>query len=292
MVMATATVMATEWMKNQRKNKYMNRNSIILSVVLAGMLLAGCAAPKDVAYLSAVGTDIPADTVSQPHCTIQTDDLIAITVSSETPESAIPFNQESNRAISNGTSYTNVGSTTASGYLVDLRGCITFPVFGTIKVAGLTTTELADTLEQRLIQANYITDPEVSVRLLNYKVTVLGEVARPGQVPVAGERITLLEALAYCGDLTIYGQRKNVMIIRDADGRRSTATVDLTDQALMQSPYYYLQQNDVVYVEPNRLKKMMSQNSETKVLSIVSTLASLASTVSMVFYYYKISTRY
>lgn len=270
----------------------MNRNSIILSIVLAGMLLAGCVTPKDVAYLSTSVPDGSLVAEQQPHCTIQADDLLSITVSSETPESAIPFNQESNRAISNGTSYTTVGSTTASGYLVDSRGCITFPVFGTLRVAGLTTNELADTLEQRLIQAHYITDPEVSVRMLNYKVTVLGEVARPGQVPVAGERITLLEALAYCGDLTIYGQRKNVMIIRDADGRRTIASVDLTDQALMQSPYYYLQQNDVVYVEPNKMKKKMSQNSETKALSIVSTLASLASTIAMVFYYYKISSRY
>lgn len=272
-------------------NHTIQRATAIMAIIAAICLnLIGCKAPEDIAYLRTIQDNQEQYITQAPVCTIQPDDLLSITVSSETPESAIPFNQETSRAINNGNSYTMVGSALPSnGYLVDGDGRITYPVFGRINVAGLTTADLADTLEQRLISSHYISDPEVTVRLLNNKVTVLGEVNLPGEVKVAGERITIFEAIAKCGDLTINGQRQNVLIVREENGKRLINRVDLTNESIFDSPYYYLRQNDVVYIEPNNMKKKMAQMNETKVLSLVSTGASIITSIFNVYYYYKIA---
>jgi len=220
---------------------------------------------------------------------IHTGDRLYIYISSHTPESTIPFNQETNKIVTttsvatdlelnrnlkantNTPDINNQSTLTyeeavfndregakAAGYLVSDSGYIDFPILGRFQAAGLTRDSLARSIKAKLVAGLYVEDPVVTVRLQNFRVAVLGEVARPNQLQVQGERLTLLEALALAGDLTIYGQRKNVLVLREDNGRYTMGRVDLTGKSLFASPYYYLQQNDIVYVEPNKKKKRQS----------------------------------
>src|SRR5690606_26571685 len=180
---------------------------------------------------------------------IQPDDLLKITVSSLSQESNMLFNAgilttTGNNAIS--TSPLN------DGYLVDKAGEINFPVLGKIKIGGLTKDEAIEEVSFRLRE--YVKDPIVNIRFMNFKVTVIGEVNRPSTFTVATEKITILEALGLAGDMTPYGKRENVLVIRDKDGVRSANRLNLNDKSILSSPYYYLTQNDVVYVEPDKMK--------------------------------------
>jgi len=145
-----------------------------------------------------------------------------------------------------------VGNPRLLPYLVDADGNINFPVLGKLKVAGVTTQQLGDQITQQL--TTYLVEPIVNVRLTNFKITVMGEVKLPGTYTVPNERITLIEALGLAGDLTIQAKRSPILLIREKNGKREFITVDLTNKALFNSPYYYLAQNDVLYVEPNKAK--------------------------------------
>ena len=152
---------------------------------------------------------------------------------------------------------------------------------GKLHVAGLSRLELRDLIKEKLISGDYIKDPVVTVQFLNYKVSVMGEVARPGSFTITGDRITLLEALSMAGDLTIYGRRDRVAVIREENGKRTILFHDLRSSDIFTSPCYYLQQNDIVYVEPNKAKagqRDINQNNSVSVwLSAVSVLAAVAS---------------
>jgi polysaccharide export outer membrane protein len=146
------------------------------------------------------------------------------------------------------------GVVQASGYLVDQEGFIDFPVLGKVKAAGATKKELKQRITSDLVSRKLLIEPIVDIRYLNFRVTVLGEVGSPSVVNVPHEKITLLEALGLAGDLTVYGKRDNVLIVRDEGGRKLLTRINLNSAELFQSPYYYLQSNDVVYVEPNKAK--------------------------------------
>lgn len=269
-------------------NKMVNKIRILL-IVMGAALLTACS-PKNLVYFSDLDRMVQnVEGMQVLPCTIQKDDLLSILVSSETPESAIPFNLETSRMATLSNATVNPGVSDLKGYLVDASGRINFPVLGLLKVQSMTTTQLARELEYQLKSSGYINDPKVTVRILNFKVSVLGEVARPGEINVGGERITLFEALSQAGDLTIYGRRDNVAIIREDGYKRKLVRVDLTNDSLFESPYYYLCQNDVIYVEPNQTKKRASRNTEAVVISTVSGVLSLISTVAMIYYYYLLS---
>ena len=221
---------------------------------------------------------------------IQANDLLSIYVESETPESTIQFNQETNKiAVFNGT-VMNPGASAVSGYLVNNDGDIIFPVLGRIRVVGMTHNELAAFIEQELISEGHITDPVVTVKLMNFRVCVLGDVNRPGQLVVAGERLTIFEALSMVGDLTIYGQRHNVTIIREENGLRTVGEIDLSSKEVFNSPYYYLHQNDVVYVEPNMRRKKTAER-DPMILTYISSAVSIVSVLASCFYYYMLAKR-
>jgi Periplasmic protein involved in polysaccharide export len=185
-----------------------------------------------------------------PKPIIQPNDLLNITVSSLNPEASAIFNQPNNA----GTNATTT-TTTANGYLVDGDGNIQFPLLGSIKAAGMTKDELKNKLTKDLTDKKLLVDPIIAVRFLNFKVTVLGEVAKPTVITVPSEKISLLEAIGLAGDLTIYAQRDNVMVIREEDdGKKTTKRLNLNSTELFNSPYYYLKPNDVVYVEPSKAK--------------------------------------
>jgi polysaccharide export outer membrane protein len=178
-----------------------------------------------------------------------------------------------------------------SGYLVNNDGDIVFPVLGKIHVLGKTHTELAAELEQRLVGEGHILDAVVTVKLMNFRVSVLGDVQRPGQIQATGERLTIFEALSMVGDLTIYGQRHNVTVIREENGVRTIGEIDLSSKSVFDSPYYYLHQNDVVYVEPNMRKKKNAER-DPMTMTYISSAVSIVSVLSSVFYYYILSRYY
>lgn len=181
----------------------------------------------------------------------------------------------------------NVSQQRLVGYLVNQDGNIDFPILGEIHVEGLTRMQVTELIKKRLIEEELIKDPIVTVQFLNFKVSVIGEVGRPGTFDISGDRITLLEALSMAGDLTIYGRRDRVAVIREKDGKRSILYHDLRSSDIFQSPCYYLQQNDIVYVEPNNAKtgqsRINSNNSVGVWLSGVSVLASITSLLVTMF---------
>ncbi len=211
---------------------------------------------------------------AMPKPVIQNNDLLNITVSSLNPEASAVFNQPGGANNTNNSNMQPTATTTpANGYLVDGEGNIQFPFLGTVKASGMTKDELKDKLTKSMVDKKLLVDPIISVRFLNFKVTVLGEVAHPTVVTVPSESITLLEALGLAGDLTIYAQRDNVLVIRDENGKKVTHRLNLNSNELFSSPYYYLQSNDVVYVEPNKAKVASTSRTNTWLPIVLSALS-------------------
>lgn len=248
------------------------------------ILFSACNSTKEVVYLQDVVPLKQQDIERKYEVFIHEDDLLSIMVNSKDPELALPFNMP---LVTYQIGSESVGQQRVLGYLVDTNGDIDFPILGKIHVAGLSRLELRDLIKEKLISGDYIKDPVVTVQFLNYKVSVMGEVARPGSFTITGDRITLLEALSMAGDLTIYGRRDRVAVIREKNGQRTILFHDLRSSDIFTSPCYYLQQNDIVYVEPNKAKagqRDINQNNSVSVwLSAVSVLAAVASLLVTVF---------
>ena len=190
----------------------------------------------------------------------KTDDLIYIDVNSSDVESLKPF---MNEIISNGNQapgYNN-GIAAKGGYLIDINGNIDFPLIGQVKIGGLSRPEATQLIQIRLRE--FINDAIVTLRIQNFKITILGDVKLPGTYNIPNERITILEAIGLAGDLNITGVRNNILVIREENGLKSEFRIDLTQKDFFSSPYYYLKQNDVVYIEPNRAKRNTSIVSST-----------------------------
>lgn len=177
---------------------------------------------------------------------IQQEDLLTITVSAADVKATLPFNQQNVYQATAGTATDMAFKPT---YLVDEKGEIDFPVIGKLKVGGLTRLEATELLRSKL--KVYINDPGVNLTFANFKVTILGEVTRPGSYTLPQERVTVLEALGLAGDLTLKGQRNNILLVREQNGEKKMERLNLLTDSLLNSPYYYLAQNDVIYVEPN-----------------------------------------
>lgn len=255
------------------------RNYILMCMAV---LCTSCASYKKVVYLQDV-EPLKQQVIEQKYeVYIHNDDLLAIMVNSKNPELALPFNMPI-VSYQLGSGSTNSGSQRVLGYLVDGNGDIDFPILGKLHVAGLTRMQLTEMIKQRLIEGDLIKDPIVTVQFLNYKVSVMGEVNRPGSFNISGDRITLLEALSMAGDLTIYGRRDRVAVIREKDGKRTILMHDLRSSDIFNSPCYYLQQNDIVYVEPNKAKAEQTDINQNKSLGVwfgaISALVSIASLI-------------
>lgn len=205
-------------------------------------LFIGCGSKKNIVYMQNARpfeTEVVTNTF-EPKFKI--DDIVSIYISSFDMEATTPFNL----TIGAGQNIRELE------YVIDKEGNIDFPVLGKIQLLGLSVTEAKELFRNRLIDGKYLNDPIVNIRIKNFRVTVLGQVHKPGTYMVEGQRITLLEAIGLAGDLEIKGKRKNILIIRDFDGVKTYTRVDLTSKEFVNSPVYYLTQNDVVYVEPNR----------------------------------------
>ncbi|MDH6342261.1 protein involved in polysaccharide export with SLBB domain [Parabacteroides sp. PFB2-12] len=247
------------------------------------VLLSACGSTKDVLYLQDVDPYKMVPIEHNYEVIIRNDDLLAIMVNSRNPELAMPFNMPM-VTYQLGTVGQNVGQQRVLGYLVDPSGEIDFPILGSLKVEGLTRNELTELIKNKLIEEDLIKDPIVTVQFLNYKISVMGEVARPGSFSISGDRITLLEALSMAGDLTIYGKRDRVAVIREKDGKRSILYHDLRSSDIFTSPCYYLQQNDIVYVEPNKRKAEQSDINQNNTIGVWVSVLSLLTTVAVLIF--------
>lgn len=207
------------------------------------------------------------------------DDQLSVTVSGTDPNAVAAFNIPLASYLTSGEM--NVTSTPVlHTYLVNSCGEIDFPVLGRLQVAGMTRSELTDMMTEKI--SAYVKSPIVTIQIRNFKVSVLGEVNKPGTVNVPNERLSILDALGMAGDLTIYGSRTNVLLIRDNNGQKEYHRFDLTSSATLTSAYYYLQQNDILYVEPNKARKgnaKYSQNGQFNV-SLASTIISALSVLA------------
>ena len=234
--------------------------------------VASCASRKDLAYLQNADSMQNLESFYSFEPTLKVDDLLSIIVSAETPEVTIPFNLPQIQ----GNYQINNNQNGIKTYLIDAEGFIDFPVVGSIQLAGLSRREAVDKLTDAV--AIYIINPSINLRILNYKVSIIGEVKFPGTFRLESERITLLEALSMSGDLTIYGRRDNILIIREIEGKKSFNRVDITSADFINSPFYYLTQNDQIVVEPNkpRMNASVVGPNITLIISALSVLVSLS----------------
>ena len=243
--------------------------------------LSSCASSKNVAYIQNSNMVDLSESAFLYDARIMPKDVLTITVNTVNPEASAPFNLIVRNTLTNTSSSIGTSSGSLQTYLVSNDGTIDFPVLGTLQVGGLTKLECEKRIHDKILPyLNANENPVVTVRMSNYKISVLGEVNRPGMFTVGNEKINIFEALAQAGDLTIYGVRNNVKLIReDANGRKEIYTLNLNDASIINSPYYYLQQNDIVYVEPNKVKAQNSGVGQTTSLWLTSTsiLISLAS---------------
>lgn len=261
----------------------MKKLTHFLLAAVAVVLLASCSTPKNVAYIQNSDYIDYEKSEYLYDARIMPKDILTITVSTVNPDASAPFNLLVHNTLNPTSTITNYSGGVLQTYLVDNQGCIDFPVVGTLQVGGLTKAMCEKLIHDKIQRfMNAEENPIVTVRMSNYKISVLGEVNRPGMFTVSNEKINIFEALAQAGDLSIYGVRDRVKLIREnAKGRKEIHTVNLNDADIVNSPYYYLQQNDVLYVEPNSVKAKNSAigTSTTIWISVTGALVSLASLI-------------
>lgn len=244
----------------------------VFYTLLMLMLFSSCGSRKNMVYLQQDSTQI--STLYEQYVPkIQVNDILTIVVTAADPKVTAPFNPVSSMTTTNMTQ--SVDMALRPTYTVDNQGDITLPMLGKVHVVGLTRIEAIEKLRTELSQ--YIKDPGVNMNFNNFRISVLGEVARPGSFIMPTERVTVLEALGMAGDLTIRGVRENIMLIREINGQKTMHRLDLTQQSTLNSPYYYLAQNDVIYVEPN--KAQINNSKLGANTNIIISIASLLITV-------------
>ena len=252
---------------------------MLLACVLGGM--TSCVSSKKMLYLQGADKlhENPQRIESNYELRIKPDDQLLITSNSKAPELLTPF---ANSQVLGSSSSTNTQETT--GLLVSQSGKIEIPVLGEMQAAGLTRQELAAAIKNKLIEGEYIKDPTVLVRFKGAKIVVLGEVGSPGVKDLPGERVTILEAIGLAGDLPPTAHRENILVIREENGERKSYSVNLTSgKDILNSPVFYLQQNDVVYVEPNKAINVKGSSALTYLSAGSSIIGVLASILSLVF---------
>ncbi|MBS9524521.1 polysaccharide biosynthesis/export family protein [Litoribacter alkaliphilus] len=230
----------------------MKNLKIIFHFLIIFSLLSSCVNTRKATYFNDLESGVYHIPVDELEPVLQKSDLLSISVSSLNPMATEIFNASN---VSGAYSSTATGLTAnAAGYLIDKDGFINFPYLGKLHAEGKTKKELTEEITAELLSRKLLVEPMVNIRYLNYKVSVLGEVAKPSVLTIPNEKVSILEAIGLAGDLTIYAKRNNVLLIRDQNGVKKVTRIDLTTDEIFKSPYYYLESNDVIYVEPNRAK--------------------------------------
>jgi len=245
-------------------------------LLILAVLLGSCSVSRKTVYFN----DLPdtarfewtAAKFTEP--VIQNDDILMINIQTVDPEGASAVNQGTSMQLIGASSGSSMSSQQTTGFLVDRNGMVTIPMMGEIKVAGLTTHQAKEVIAEKV--SVYYKEPIVQVRFANYKFTVLGEVSRPATYTVQNEKVTILDALGMAGDLPIYGKRDNVLLIRDHDGTKEFVRFDLNSATMFESPYYYLKQNDVIYVEPGKGRAASAESPRWQFYSMIASFVSVA----------------
>ena len=249
-----------------RKPKY-----LLVLILLVG---AGCVDTKKATYFNDLASTTITTNTPVPETIIRKNDLLNINVSSLDAQASAIFNAPN--LLPSAMNYGNTSSEIL-GYLVGNDGTIQFPILGNVKAEGLTKDQLKESIQKKLLDQNLLKGPIVSVRFLNFRVTVLGEVKNPTAIDVPSEKISLLEAIGLAGDLTIYAKRDNVLVIREVEnGNKEIKRINLNSAELLSSPYYYLKSNDIVYVEPNKSKVASSGRGQQWIPAVLSGLSLVA----------------
>jgi polysaccharide export outer membrane protein len=267
-----------------------------LGMVIMSVVISSCGNTRQLVYMQGKFDTAKLSQLNVSTAVIQKGDLLSIVVYSDNPGATALYNQSlivtNNSSVGGNTNpgggtgstsgaLSGVGSPTAPGYLVDEEGNIQFQGVGILHVEGLTKAKLKELLDSKL--KAYLDNPYYGIRFLNYRFTMLGELTKPGVFNIPGERISLLDAIGLAGDLTFYGRRDNVLIIRENDGKREFARLDLTKPEILASPYFYLQQSDVVIVEPTKRKVAANDQLTARNISIAATIVSTLALLYSIF---------
>ena len=258
----------------------MNTRQILMGCTVA-LLMTACASRKDVAYFRDMQQGQAYLYDAKYEATVHVNDRLSIIVSCKRPELAIPFNTHANSvqvsADGNVSTSTGGGQERASkGYRVDVDGNIDFPILGLLHVEGMKVSQVTDMIKERIVQGNYIKDPQVSLEFLNFRYTVLGAVGHTGTFTTSDDRVTLIDAIANAGDLSANAKLNSVAVIRETNGERRVYVQDIRSKDIFTSPCYYLQQNDIVYVEP----KYRGRDRESRGFQVGTVVLSLASVIT------------
>jgi len=241
---------------------------LIIQIVFLDM---SCISARKTVYFYDVKDTTYYQTAEENDAIIKKNDILSISISSLSAEASAIFNTTNNFVIS---STTAAGSNAqAAGYLVNTDGYIELPILGNIKAAGITKKQLKDNITKTILDKKLLINPIVNIRHLNFEVTVIGEVGHPTVITVPNEKISLIKAIGLAGDLTIYGKRENVLLIREEDGKRKTRHINLNSSSFFNSPYYYLQPNDIVYVQPNKARVASASRSQQLLPILLSSLS-------------------
>ena len=244
----------------------MKKIRFLFFAVLAAGAISSCATSKRLSYFQNIPESerpVAIQVASYSEPVIRPDDILEININTVDPQAAMVINNRNEGAL----------HPSASGYLVDKAGFVEIPVLGRVKLAGMSTFEAKAHLQQ--LTSSFYRNPVTEVRFTNFRVTVLGEVDNPASYVMPNERVSILDAIGYAGDLTVYGKRNNVLLIRrNTSGENMAIRMDLTDKAILNSPYFYLKQNDIVYVEPSRTRLLNADNTVPRYLTLAATLVS------------------
>jgi len=259
----------------------MNKNNLLrnttgLIVVLLFLSLTSCVSNKNIAYFKDIQTVKQAKLDSAATFTepiIQADDVLSISIFTLNPQNGAIVNQAATTQLLGGGTNSSASAQQVTGFLVDKNGEIELALIGKIKVAGLTTYQARELVREK-VSIDY-KNPNVQLRFANFKISVLGEVNAPSAYTLPNEKVSILDALSLAGDLTIYGRRDNILIIRDNGGKKEFARLNLNSSNTFNSPFYYLKQNDVIYVEPNKAKASANNAAQLQILGVVTSVISI-----------------
>lgn len=247
---------------------YLTKATFFTLFISFSLLISSCSSKRNLVYFSDLNDSSQYETkIINQAITIKSGDILSITISNLNPESNTLFN---NGFIENNGNPSNTPN--IQGYLVDNKGEINFPVIGSVKLEGLNKQEAIELLKNQL--SKYIKNAIINIRFVNFKISVIGEVNKPSTFNIQNEKVSVLEALSLAGDLTIYGKRENVVLIREVNQKRTLTRINLNSKSFLNSPNFYLQQNDVLYVEPDHLKQVQA-STNTRFLSVVVASATL-----------------
>lgn len=264
---------------------YKTSGKAVLAAAFLSLLLFSCRTTQPVQYLAGTIDTTAISQINLPEPLIQKGDLIGITVYSDNPEATAIFNQQMNTSVTAtttpGSNISGAGTQTMPGYLVDANGNIRFQMLGELHAEGLTKAGLENLLKEKLA-GKYLSNPYFNIRFLNNKFTILGEVTKQGVYPISGENISILEALGMAGDITLYGLKDSIMVVREINGKRSFGYLDVSKPDVFISPYYYLQQNDIVIVKANPKKPDVSDQTANRNFSRAATISSILLSLTLV----------